>query len=328
MCDPPHHVSAFSTDMPPERERFGFFLEEIARKLIRLDVTRHGESPFYSHFRSARVGAVNFVEAKFSPASYGRSRQLLADGNDDFVFQLCGASPIDVDQTRRTIRQGEGALVDNARPGRASCAGAGKGVLTSLPRKALLRLVPGAEDLARLPTVGGHRPEMLLLRNYLATLLDGPAMSETTLHTAGAHVLDLMSLALGATGDAAHHATARGLRAARSLAVRQSVLAQLRNPRLSAAEVAKANGVSERYLRQLFADSGTSFLDFLIEQRLQLAHRLLLNPLYRNRHISEIAFEAGFSDLSHFNRRFRARFGETPSAVRATTMRSARPQDA
>ncbi|MGD0642785.1 MAG: helix-turn-helix domain-containing protein [Roseiarcus sp.] len=317
MSEPPHHVSAFSTDMLPERERFGVFLEEIARKLFRLEVTRQGDAPFYAHFRSVRLGAVNVVEARYSPARYGRSREMLADGNDDFVFQICTAAPVAVDQTNRTLRQGDGALVDNARTGNASCAAEGAGLLISLPRKAVLNLVPGAEDVARLPTVSGDRPEMILLRNYLATLLDSPAIGEATLQVAGAHVLDLVSLALGASGDAAKHASTRGLRAARALAVRQSVSAQLNRPGLSSADVAKANAISERYLRQLFEDMGTSFSDFLIERRLELARRLLANPLYRSRRISEIAFEAGFSDLSHFNRRFRARFGETPSAARA-----------
>ena len=156
-------------------------------------------------------------------------------------------------------------------------------------------------------TVAGDRPEMILLRNYLATLLDSASVGEATLQVAGAHVLDLVSLALGATGDVAHHATACGLRAARALAAPERVGATAQ-PRPSAADFAKANAISERYLRQLFADIGTSFSDFLIERRLELAHRLLANPLYRNRRIAEIAFEAGFSDLSHFNRRFRARF--------------------
>lgn len=321
MSDPPHHVSAFSTDWLPEQDRFGVFLEEVARKLIRLEVAPRGEAPFYAHFRSVRLGAVNFVEAKYSPASYGRSRDMLADGNDDFLFRINASSSFNLDEANRTLRQGEGALVDNARPGFASCATAGAGLLISLPRKTLLNLVPGAEDLARLAIVGGHRPEMTLLRNYLATLLDSPAIDDATLKVAGAHVLDLVSLALGATGDVAHHASVRGLRAARALAVRQSVLAQLRNPGLSSADIAKANAISERYLRELFKDIGTSFSDYLIERRLELAHRLLTNPLYRNRRISEIAFEAGFSDLSHFNRRFRTRFGDTPSAARAAARR-------
>jgi AraC-like DNA-binding protein len=33
--------------------------------------------------------------------------------------------------------------------------------------------------------------------------------------------------------------------------------------------------------------------------------------------IIDIAFAAGFGDVSHFNRVFRHRFGETPSGIRA-----------
>jgi AraC-like DNA-binding protein len=33
--------------------------------------------------------------------------------------------------------------------------------------------------------------------------------------------------------------------------------------------------------------------------------------------IQDIAWSAGFSDVSHFNRLFRRRFGEKPSALRA-----------
>ena len=37
--------------------------------------------------------------------------------------------------------------------------------------------------------------------------------------------------------------------------------------------------------------------------------------------IAEIAYEAGFNDLSHFYRAFRRRFGETPAAARTTGRR-------
>ena len=47
------------------------------------------------------------------------------------------------------------------------------------------------------------------------------------------------------------------------------------------------------------------------------AHHMLSNPLLAERTISTIAYEAGFGDLSHFNRAFRRRYGETPSDVRA-----------
>jgi AraC-like DNA-binding protein len=36
----------------------------------------------------------------------------------------------------------------------------------------------------------------------------------------------------------------------------------------------------------------------------------------RERRVAEIALEAGFSDISYFNRLFRARFGDTPTGIR------------
>jgi AraC-like DNA-binding protein len=49
---------------------------------------------------------------------------------------------------------------------------------------------------------------------------------------------------------------------------------------------------------------------------------MLSNPLVAERTISTIADESDFGDLSHFNRAFRRRYGETPADVRAGLRRS------
>ena len=51
---------------------------------------------------------------------------------------------------------------------------------------------------------------------------------------------------------------------------------------------------------------------------------MLSNPLLAEQTISTIAYEAGFGDLSHFNRAFRRRYGQAPSDVRATAGRAGR----
>jgi AraC-like DNA-binding protein len=67
----------------------------------------------------------------------------------------------------------------------------------------------------------------------------------------------------------------------------------------------------------LFEAEGTTFSSFVREQRLLHAFRQLRNPGLDTLSISQIAYGAGFVDLSHFNRCFRSRFGDTPSGVRS-----------
>jgi AraC-like DNA-binding protein len=47
-----------------------------------------------------------------------------------------------------------------------------------------------------------------------------------------------------------------------------------------------------------------------------LVYRALTIPRLRQRSIGDIVFDAGFGDLSYFNRAFRRRFGLSPSEVR------------
>jgi len=66
----------------------------------------------------------------------------------------------------------------------------------------------------------------------------------------------------------------------------------------------------------LFESEGTTFTEYVLAQRLAHAHRMLTDPRRAVDKISTIASDAGFNDLSYFNRTFRRRFGATPSDVR------------
>jgi AraC-like DNA-binding protein len=71
----------------------------------------------------------------------------------------------------------------------------------------------------------------------------------------------------------------------------------------------------------LFEQEGTTFSQFVIGQRLIRAHRMLTDPRFADRSITSVAFDAGFCDLSYFNRAFRKCYGGTPSEIRAEAIR-------
>jgi AraC-like DNA-binding protein len=66
----------------------------------------------------------------------------------------------------------------------------------------------------------------------------------------------------------------------------------------------------------LLESDATTFSELVLGQRLHRAHQLLTDQRRSDRTVSSIAFDAGFGDLSYFNRAFRRRYGATPSDVR------------
>lgn len=87
--------------------------------------------------------------------------------------------------------------------------------------------------------------------------------------------------------------------------------------RITIADVAKEVDLSQSHFMKYFKNTmGTSFIDYLNEYRLTMASRLLLSS---DSTILNIAVEVGFDNLSYFNRTFKRRFGQTPSAYRKRT---------
>ena len=73
----------------------------------------------------------------------------------------------------------------------------------------------------------------------------------------------------------------------------------------------------------LFEGEDTTFSEFVLGERLAWTMRTLCDPASSSRSISTIALDAGFGDLSYFNRVFRRTYGETPSDARNRTIRAA-----
>lgn len=184
-----------------------------------------------------------------------------------------------------------------------------------MPRRALLDINPRAEEKLSQVLADGAVAETIFRYHALAAN-HGPHLDAVGQRLTAQHMVDLVGLLLGTDAEHASLMRGRGQAAARLDLMRADVMAALGRNDLCLAEVATRSGLSPRQAQRLFEQAGTTFTEFVLEQRLLLARKLLGDPRARTRKISDIAHSSGFSDLSYFNRAFRKRFGATPSELR------------
>jgi AraC-like DNA-binding protein len=309
----------FSTDAFPERQRLAAWQEVFGRTVCNLDIEPFDVDSFHSEATVCQMPGLGVLFGTGSVRLFRHTRELIKDG--DLSFLAAPSCSYAATQLGRRIecRAGDGVLFTNAEVARVELAAASRFTTFRVPAAAIEPLV-GDVSAAVARIVPASTVALLLLVRYLKSAVDTDALATPGLQQiAVTHVYDLLALALGATRDGAEIAKGRGLRVARLTAIKADILAHLGAGDLSLDAVAKRQGISPIYVRKLFEGEDTSFTLFVLDQRLARAHRLLSDPRLADRSIGELAIQAGFNDLSYFNRAFRRRYGATPSDVRAQT---------
>jgi AraC-like DNA-binding protein len=319
----------FSTAAVARAGRFARWREMINERFVALDVAPLGgrAAPWLGGSVSMRaMGELRVVHVRASAMSATRTRRHV-DGSpeDDYLLalHLSGSAHAAQDRRRVSLRPGDLALFDSARPYVIEFRGAGafEHLIYRIPRAALDARCPG---LARATAIGVGlaSAEGRLAVPYLHALARTsasirPASAERLSGTA----LDLLATALGATAglEPEPGAADRG----RATQLRRHALARLGDPELSPVDVARAGFVSVRQLHRLFAQQGTTFGSFVREERLRRCRGDLADPRLDRSSIAEIAHRSGYRSAAHFTRAFRARYGMAPRDYR----RSARALD-
>jgi AraC family transcriptional activator of tynA and feaB len=98
--------------------------------------------------------------------------------------------------------------------------------------------------------------------------------------------------------------------------VRAVIEARLNDPALGPDAVAAAAGISVRYANAVLARQGTSIARLIQVRRLERCRKALEDPLQAHRTLTEIGYGWGFSDMTHFSRRFKATYGILPREYR------------
>jgi AraC-like DNA-binding protein len=285
-------------------------LRDLFDRSIGMEITAESDQPVDLEI-NAVPGLRRALMLQPFTARAARPSSRLSDGEDTVCLMVKSSGNMALRQGRHEAVPdvGDGMLLVYRQPSQLSFHDATY-LAVRVPLEALVMLVD-VEAAAGL-RIPGNTAALALLRSYVASLperLSDPALCGLV----ATHVYDLMALAIGATGEGREIARRRGARVARLELIKADLM---RDASQSIGEIALRQGVTPRYVQILFEEEGTTFGEFVIERRLDVARSMLRSPRYTRWSIAGIAFEAGFRDLSHFNRRFRRRFGVTPSEFR------------
>jgi AraC-like DNA-binding protein len=309
----------FCSNDIPEPDRIEFVREVYGRVIVKHEIEPYRDSPFHWQSLLQTMPSLGLAWSVMSGLRTQRTPTLV--DSDDLVLNVTLAGRRIVRQLGREaiVGPGEVAVTRSAEPGWCEVEPSSRCLNIRVPVTAVTRMIADLDSVL-VRTLPSESQHLSLLVSYadIVPNTDVTAAPDIRHHLVG-HVHDLVTLVLGATRDGHHMAAGRGLRAARLRAIKGDIMGNLVG--LSAATIAARQGITPRHLRRLFEGEGTSFSAFVLEARLSRAHRVLTDPRASERPIGTIAFDAGFGDLSYFNRVFRRRFGATPSDVRAAARR-------
>jgi AraC-like DNA-binding protein len=302
----------------PSKQELDKFREGFARTILKLQIDPVRGRRFHMSFTMRGFPGFAFAEGRSSAGRSTHTADMIENDDLILVFMQRGGGTMKQEGRNATIHTGEAVAGNNGAVGEFSTRGNTEQHIFRFGRDLLSSLTTNIDDALMQPIPSNH-PALALMIGYANIMNNDELLATPELRQAVAlHMHDLAALVLGAaTRDGAEIALGRGVRAARLYAIKHDIVLKLHLPSLSMADIAKQHGLSEAYIRKLFAASGMTFSEFVMSERLARACQMLRDPRLHAKPIGNIALDVGFSDLSYFNRAFRKHYGITPSDARA-----------
>ncbi len=293
--------------------------DAICEIYLQVDCACDSANDYEGLVREARYGGVTITDALISPQVIRRRAPHIGGfGKDCYYIGIEHIGAVDIRQAGASfvLRPGRGSLYYANEPYELHCAVKSRQFWIELDRSAF----DGRFEGGRPPMLKHFDLQQGLGRiaaDYCATLArECASVEEPAKARLGEQFMDVLALALAAEPQRQSESE-KSVQLARLQSVKAYIEANLRNPNLSPATIAKHNGISLRYLHHLFRSIDMSVSHWLRLRRLERCRDMLASPQYAGKSITEIAYGMGFSSSSHFSNLFRAEFNLTPSDVRA-----------
>jgi AraC-like DNA-binding protein len=308
----------FSTDSVHARDRLESWHQQAVKAAVAHEFDTRAGRAFRGRISTGKLGSLALTIIESDACVVRRTEDYIDRSTDDDLLlslQLTGDMVLHQDGRDAVAAPNDLFILDPRRPFSVDVGRSIRTLLVKIPRNELQDRLGDVRALTARPIKRGS-PVAELASGFLAMLparveaLEGPTGDKVA-----QQALDLVALAFGMElrdGPAVLSSS----RMTTLLRLKATIEARLVDPALRPAHAAAAAGISVRYANALLAHEDTSLERFIMMRRLQHCRRALEDVAQSFRTISDIAYSFGFSDMSHFTRRFKQQFGAPPSACR------------
>jgi AraC-like DNA-binding protein len=227
-----------------------------------------------------------------------------------FVIHVGGAGVYQHAGVEQQLRRGGIYVTDMNAPFKYERPGNGTAQILQIERSAVHVSVQQVHDASRRLD---SSPLAVLFRHHIVGLIEAAdavsaakvalPVAATTLQLAQCLLLDAAGISNSAARDA--------LQAVLVERMRLYVQVNYGRPELDAELVAYEHHISVRYLFKLWSSQPQTFTDMIISTRLDAARRMLVTQPRLS--VAAVAHRCGFRNISHFGRRYRGAYGQTPT---------------
>ena len=312
-----HATLRMSTDDVPQHARFDYW-EDICRRLIGgfefTDLERKG---FHAAFNMLTVDNLTIGHYVGSPHAMRRDKShIRSSDNDSYLVILESQRTFNLDHGRYCKSSAGGiALLDNGQPFLGAHPEGLDIINVFIPRTVLEQAVGPVRSITGM-SIDATQTSFPIITSYLSTLIKHGATLDPARQARMASVA--VELIAAGFAEKLEADPPKSLSGAAILSRAQAFIADhIDVEGLSINDVAAALNISVRRLQEVASAEGIALMDWAWERRLQLAQAKLADPANGVMPVSLVAYQCGFTSQAHFSRRFKERFGQTPTEFKA-----------
>lgn len=306
-------MSAYEYDVCdiPSTQRFDYWREAVCKTYLTVDCLQLDQGITKGFIDANPLGDLSLSHVHSPAMTYIRGEKELKTSFEDhyqLVLMLEGHGVIEQGGVQTAIKSGDMVVYGSVENSKVTYPSASTTQVIKIPRPLLADRIDQVDKISATP-LNANTPIGSMTRSLVQECIK-LSRSDTQCDNRFCNgVLDILATAIESNlSTSSNHKHAIAL-----TRVKQNIGNRLADPNLNVKEIASLNNISVRTLNRLFASEGITTMRWVWNKRLASAHKYLSEG--KAKQVTQIAFDCGFSDLSHFSKSFKTRYQMTPQEV-------------